>query len=323
MTRSSVENVQELDDGVFLLDLGFQGTAGVVGAYLIADATGRDLTLIDTGPAGSVETLIRRIRETGYDPTAIRHVLVTHIHLDHAGGAGALLPHIGPARVIVHPRGARHLIDPLKLLASATRIYGADMDRLWGQTVAVPESSVDVVQDGEAIVVSGRSVEAHHTPGHASHHLAFLDAKRRAVFTGDVGGIRIRNAQYVAAPTPPPDIDLPAWKASLARIRGLDADRLYLAHFGAVDDPAWHLDALETHLDELEAWLRARIASGADPTVLGAELRDRARAESARISGGEASALAAAYELAAPLWMNIDGLRRYLTTVAPTEETPR
>ncbi len=322
MTLSSIRDVQELEDGVFLLDLGFQGTAGVVGAYLIADPAGRDLTLIDTGPAKSVDTLVRRIREAGFDPIAVRHVLLSHVHLDHAGGAGALLPHIGPARVIVHPRGARHLTDPSKLLASATRIYGADMDRLWGQTVPVPEQRVDLLQDGEAIVVSGRSVRAYHTPGHASHHLAFLDDERRAVFTGDVGGIRIRNAPYVVAPTPPPDIDILVWKESLDRIRGLDADRLYLAHFGAVEDPEWHLDALETHLDDLESWFRGRIASGVDPSTLGVELGDRMRAESVRIAGTEADALAPAYELAAPSWMNVDGLRRYVATAATKAETP-
>jgi hypothetical protein len=125
------------------------------------------------------------------------------------------------------------------------------------------------------------------------------------------------------APTPPPDIDLPAWKTSLDRIRGLEADRFYLAHFGAVDDPTWHLDALETHLDELEQWVRGRIASEPNVAVLGADLRDRTRAESARITGADGPALAAAYELAAPSWMNIDGLRRYLTTVAAKTEIPR
>jgi len=319
MNLSSVHDVQELDEGVFLLDLGYQGAAGVVGAYLIANAAGTDLTLVDTGPASTVAVLLERIRQTGHDPAAIRHVLLSHVHLDHAGAAGVLLPHIGPARVVVHPRGARHLIDPSKLLASATRIYGADMDRLWGRTVPVPEHSVDVVQDGAEIVASGRSMRAYHTPGHASHHLAYLDAEREAVYTGDVAGVRMRNIPYVAAPTPSPDIDLPAWKQSLDRIRRLEPKRLYLAHFGAAGDPAWHLDAVEAQLNDLETWLRGRMGAVTDPTELATELRDRVRADCARISGMRDDQLADAYELAAPSWMNLDGLRRYLRL----QSTPR
>jgi glyoxylase-like metal-dependent hydrolase (beta-lactamase superfamily II) len=162
-------------------------------------------------------------------------------------------------------------------------------------------------------VVSGRRVRAYHTPGHAWHHLAYLDAERRAVFTGDVGGVRMRNIPYVAAPTPPPDIDLPAWKQSIGRIRELEPRRLYLAHYGAVDDVAWHLDALEARLETLESWLRSRLASVTDSAALGAELRDDVRAECAQIAGPTAAQLTDAYEFAAPSWMNLDGLRRYLS----------
>ena len=186
------------------------------------------------------------------------------------------------------------------------------MDRLWGQTLPVPEQHVDVLEDVAELVVSGRRVQAHHTPGHASHHIAYVDADRRAVFTGDVGGVRVRNIPYVAAPTPPPDIDLPAWKHSLDRVRSVRPRRLYLAHYGAVDDPEWHLDNLEGRLDDMEAWLRGRLGSVTDSAVLGAELRDRVREECARIPGVTAAAVTEAFELAAPSWMNVDGLRRYI-----------
>jgi glyoxylase-like metal-dependent hydrolase (beta-lactamase superfamily II) len=314
MTHAPVPEVEELDDGVYLLDLGFQGVAGVVGSYLIADAAGEDLTLVDTGPAKNVHTLIDRIHQSGYDPKAIRHVLLTHVHLDHAGGAGALVKLIGPARVVVHSRGARHLIDPSRLLASAGRIYGDDMDRLWGETLPLAEDCVEVVQDGAEIIVSGRTLVAYETPGHASHHIAYLDRERGAVFTGDVGGVRTGGASYVAAPTPPPDIDLPAWIKSLDQLRALKPRRLYLAHYGTADDPESHLDALGEQLAKTTTWLRERMAAGADPATLGSELRDRVRAECARIAGASGGALAEAYELAAPSGMNVDGLRRYLAT---------
>jgi glyoxylase-like metal-dependent hydrolase (beta-lactamase superfamily II) len=323
---SDPPEVQELDERLYLLDLGFQGIAGIVGSYLIADAEGRDLTLVDTGPASGVQTLIERIRQAGYDPSAIRTVLLTHIHLDHSGGAGALLELIGPARVVVHPRGARHLIDPSKLLASAGRIYGDRMHRLWGVTVPVVESSIEIAEDGAELTVSGRTMVAYHTPGHASHHIAYLDRAREAIFTGDVGGVRIRDTRYIVAPTPPPDIDIPAWSDSIDRLRALRPRRLYLAHYGVADDPRSHLDSLEARLMETTAWLRDRIAGGADPATLGPELGDQVRAECSRIAGREAGgALADAYELAGPSWMNVDGLRRYLATreASQTEGIPR
>jgi len=313
-----------------LLDLRFQGFAGAVAAFLLAD--GDDLVLIETGPGSTLPRLRDAIAAAGHDLARLTHVVVTHIHLDHAGAAGAVLRGAPRARLYVHPAGAPHMIDPSKLMASASRIYGDDMERLWGAFEPVPADRVTTLGDGDAIAFGrGRRLVALHTPGHASHHVALHDPDSGDVYTGDVAGVRLANAPYVRPPTPPPDIDLDAWRASIARLRALDARRLFLTHFGAVTDVAWHLDELMARLFDWAGWLEARLELQGDdvPAVVRA-LTTRGAREVERavrmagasgldpelVGGSDAAAaterLVAGYELATPSHMTVTGIARWM-----------
>src|SRR5262249_43922431 len=170
-------------------------------------------------------------RTAGVEPQDIRHIVLTHIHLDHAGAAGALLAHCPGARVYVHERGAPHLSDPSKLMASAARIYGDQMPRLWGAITPVPLERLAILVDGAELVVGGRRLQALYPPGHAVHHLAYHDAVHGAIFAGDVAGVRLEGMHLVRPPTPPPDLSLEDWYASLDRLSALEPVTLYLAHY--------------------------------------------------------------------------------------------
>jgi len=242
-----------------LIDTEHQGITRVIGAWEL------DGLVVDPGPEPCIDTLLAAL---GGSPRAL---LLTHIHLDHSGGAGALVRRFPGLPVYVHQRGAPHLADPSKLLASAGRLYG-DMDRLWGDVVPVPEANLRVLKGGEE--VEGLSVA--YTPGHAGHHVAYLDPTSGDAFVGDVGGVRITEG-YVVPPTPPPEFDLEKWNESLDRIESWEPARLCLTHFGAVDDPAPHIARVRSELARLadlardgdrEAFLsahRAEIAAHADP----------------------------------------------------------
>ena len=301
---------RQLEPDLWLLDLLFQGTPGVVAAYLVSGPYGH--TLIETGPGSTLPALERAIADAGFSVGDITQILVTHIHLDHAGAAGSLLRRLPNARLFVHPRGAPHMIDPSRLLASAKRIYADRMDDLWGAFEACPAERVVTLADGEEIHCGVRTLRALHTPGHASHHIAFHDSERRSAFTGDVGGVRLQGASYVRPPTPPPDIDVEAWHSSVDRLRGLDLRSLNLTHFGRFGDPVRHFDDLLFRLDDWTTWVAASIAEGRSPDEMAAALQLRTDAEIA----GEAHTplMAAAYELATPARMTVDGLARYITT---------
>jgi glyoxylase-like metal-dependent hydrolase (beta-lactamase superfamily II) len=299
---------RQLEPDLWLLDLLFQGTAGVVGAYLITGPYGH--TLIETGPGSTLPMLERAVDDAGFSVGDITQILVTHIHLDHAGAAGSLLRRLPEARLFVHPRGAAHMIDPSKLLASAKRIYADRMDDLWGAFEACPDDRVVTLADGEEIYCGVRTLQAVHTPGHASHHIAFHDPERHSAFTGDVGGVRLQGASYVRPPTPPPDIDVEAWHASVDKLRALDLQSIDLTHFGRFDDPARHFDDLLYRLDDWTAWVGDRIAEGRSPDAMAAALELRTDTEVA--NEVHTPSMAAAYELATPARMTVDGLSRYI-----------
>jgi len=205
----------------------------VIGAYDI------DGVIVDPGPASTVETLLAH--------TEPRALLLTHIHLDHAGATGVLVRRNPDLKVYVHERGAPHLIDPSKLLKSARQLYGDDMDRLWGEIVPVPEENVTVLQGGER-VEDVFLVE--YAPGHASHHVAYLHEPSGEAFVGDVGGVRVPPSDFAIAPTPPPDIDIEKWHASIDTVAAWRPQRLGLTHFGYVDDVDGQLDRARAWLDE-------------------------------------------------------------------------
>lgn len=236
------------------IDLQFQDTGRAICAHMI------DGWLVDPGPSSSLPALLE-----GLGGERPRGILLTHIHLDHAGGTGALLERIGELPVYVHERGARHLVDPSKLLASATRLYGDQMETLWGTIVPVPLTAIRVL--GVQPAPDGFSWAP--TPGHAVHHAAFLHGDSGIAFCGDVAGIRVGDGP-ILPPTPPPDIDVDAWHESIATLREWDPWRLALTHFGTFGDVAEHLDTLEAELDRL-----AGLARDVDEATFEAAVREQ------------------------------------------------
>jgi len=299
--------VAQLEPGLWLIDHDFLGVPGTIASYLLA--ADDDLTLIETGPTTTVDTLLAGVRAAGFDPEQITQLAVTHIHLDHAGASGVLMRRLPRARLLVHRVGAPHMIEPSKLLASATRIYGDDMDRLWGEVLPVPEERVVILDDGSCFSAGGRELTALHTLGHASHHLAYLDPATGGVFTGDVGAVRLDRAAYVRPPTVPPEFDLELWRQSVARLRALQPRRLFLTHFGAFDDAQWHFDDLLLRLGNWMGWVEARLAETPDTAAVTEELRRRGDAEIVALTGGDA--LVWPYEVATSYKMTVDGMARY------------
>jgi glyoxylase-like metal-dependent hydrolase (beta-lactamase superfamily II) len=299
-----------VEPDLWLLDLDFQGRPGVVAAYLITGPQGH--TLVETGPGSTLPALERAVAATGARLDEITQIAVTHIHLDHAGAAGALLHRLPGARLFVHPAGAPHMIDPSKLIASATRIYGDRMDPLWGAFEPCPAERVVILDDGAELRAGARTLQALHTPGHASHHIAFHDPERRTLFTGDVGGVRLQGASYVRRRPAPPALALEAWHHSVDRMRATRPRALDLTHFGRFTDPARHLDELLTRLDAWVKWTADQLAAGVDPTKMMPELA--LIADSELLAEGIADpSLVEAYELATPTPMTVNGIVRYLT----------
>jgi glyoxylase-like metal-dependent hydrolase (beta-lactamase superfamily II) len=230
-----------------------------------------DGALVDPGPESSLETLLEALGDE--EPRAI---LLTHIHLDHAAATGALVRRWPHLEVFVHERGAPHLIDPSRLLASAERLYGDQMQRLWGEIVPVPETSVRPLAGGERVL--GMTVA--YTPGHASHHVCFLHEASGTAFVGDVAATRIPGANLVVPPTPPPDIDIEAWERSIDIVEGWAPDRLALTHFGAIEEPAEHLATVRRRLRE-EARLARELDEAAYEARHRALVTERASSEEA------------------------------------------
>jgi glyoxylase-like metal-dependent hydrolase (beta-lactamase superfamily II) len=287
------------------LDLEFFGATEIIASFLVPVEGG--FVLFESGPASAVETLERQVNAAGFDLDNLCAVFATHVHLDHSGGAGVLARKTG-CTVFCHPAGEPHLANPGdKLLPSAERIYKEMMVPLWGVTEGVPESQLRTVGDGENVTVGGLEVVAHHTPGHAVHHVAWQIGD--AVATGDVAGVRFPGATHVLPPMPPPDIDVEDWCASLARLRRLAPSRLLLTHYGAFDDPARHLDELEDRLLSWTETARRVVAGGGDRQALGAALVEVDEREMA--ASGVPPEAAARYRKLCPVNESSAGLYRY------------
>ena len=289
---------------VHVLDLGFQGLTHAIAAFLVRGPEGP--VLVESGPASTVEALVAGLRIHGVAPEDLSAVLVTHIHLDHSGAAGWLARR--GATVYVHPRGARHLIDPSRLLASAGRIYGDRMLPLWGETVPAPAERVIAAPDGATVVAGGLRFRALDTPGHARHHHAWQLGD--AIFAGDVAGVRMPGSALVAVPAVPPEFDPPAWRESIVRMRDQAPSRLWLTHFGAVDDPAGHLAALEAELGAVVEFVTRAAQDGQERAGLIASYVDWSR-ERVRASGASEAELAR-FEAANPFAMSVDGVLGWL-----------
>jgi glyoxylase-like metal-dependent hydrolase (beta-lactamase superfamily II) len=265
---------------------------------------------VDPGPASCLPALLGGLAEQGIGPGDLHGLFLTHIHLDHAGASGTLARRFPHLKVYVHARGAPHLLDPAKLLASAMRLYGDRMDRLWGEFAAVPPANLEVPADGGIVRLGDAEFDVAYTAGHASHHVCYRDRRSGVVFAGDTGGIRVGPSPYVLPPTPPPDIDVRQWQASITRLRAWRPSGIFVTHFGVYRDADAHLDALSL---ELAAWdrlagelLAAGPADGRLPAFVEA-VRARVRE---RVTAEEAEACADSMSLE-DCW---SGLERYWRT---------
>jgi glyoxylase-like metal-dependent hydrolase (beta-lactamase superfamily II) len=268
------------------LDLRHHGRERVIAAYLVQTEDG--LALNDCGPTTCVPELKARLAERGLELSDVRHLLLSHIHLDHAGAAGVLVREHPELQVHVSEIGAPHLIDPSRLEASARRLYGDEFDTLWGELAPVPEENVVVV---DAPVIG---LECFPSPGHASHHVCYLDGDG-TLYAGDAAGVRILPSSFVLPPTPPPEVDLEAWAATLDEIERRSPERLALIHFGVAEDPQRHLGELRRRLGD---WSE-RVRDGASEEQF------------EELAAADLGADREAYQQAMPFWQSYAGLKRY------------
>ncbi len=241
---------------VHVLDSRQLGRPGIIAATALETNAG--VALFDTGPESTFENIAGELRELNMKPEDVRHVFLSHIHLDHAGAAWRFA-RLG-ATVYVHPRGAPHLLDPRRLVESATRIFGDQMEKLWGRVEAVPAESLRVLEDGAVVDLGSCRVRALATPGHASHHHVYHWDD--SLFGGDVAGVRLGSGPPIP-PFVPPELEVEQWLESIDRMRGLDVARMFLPHFGAVPGPvAPHFDALEERVRRWSAWFGEKFRAG-------------------------------------------------------------
>lgn len=292
---------------VHTLDLNFMDVPGTIAAYLIPHSHGA--VLIESGPGSTIPALLDGLKGHHLAERDITDVLLTHIHLDHAGAAGWLARQ--GARIHVHHLGAPHLQNPEKLLSSAARIYGDMMEELWGEFLPVPEDRLSILYDNEIVEVEGLRFRALDTPGHASHHMAYLFED--ICFTGDIGGVRLADLRHLKLPMPPPEFHLEQWRASLMKLHEVWAEgscrRIAPTHFGIYNDPNWHLTAVSKALDEIDNWMQKIMPSDPDPELLTQAFVDWTRSNS--IDQGLDDDQINAYETANPSWMSASGINRY------------
>jgi glyoxylase-like metal-dependent hydrolase (beta-lactamase superfamily II) len=288
---------------IHTLDLNFLGMQRVNAAYLIPHQHGA--VLIECGPGSTIPTLRDGLNTIGFSISDISDVLLTHIHLDHAGASGWLANQ--GVRIHVHPLGAPHLRNPQKLLDSARRIYGDEMERLWGDFLPVPPDKLVLHQDQEIIELEGLVIRALDTPGHANHHFVYI--YEGICFSGDIGGVRMTGNKYLRLPMPPPEFHLESWRHSLQILSVQELNSIVPTHFGFHSDPDWHLATLKTSLDEVEAWMQATMPKGLPIEEINTEFIKWERQHSLR--NGIDPEVLDLYETANPSWMSTLGIQRY------------
>jgi len=295
--------------GITAIDTFMGGRERYTAAYLL---NASQPALIETGPGTSVQPVTRALDALGMASDALAHIVLTHIHLDHAGGVGALAAAFPRATVWVHQRGARHLAQPARLVASATRVYGADrMASLFGPMEPVPADRLRVFDDGASLDLGGRSLTALDTPGHAPHHLAVLDSDTGVVFTGDALGIHLPALPILRPATPPPDFDLELAVASVERIRSVGPSTLLFAHFGPIPDVDRTCDLAISRLRSWTATVERTMERTDDPDEIVEALALEAANEV--VTGSEAQLDLDRLETLAGIRMNALGIMRYLT----------
>jgi glyoxylase-like metal-dependent hydrolase (beta-lactamase superfamily II) len=276
------------------IDLHHQGADRVIGSYLVETSDGP--AVFDCGPSSALPALEAGLRERGVGLAHVRHLLLSHIHLDHAGAAGTIVREHPHVQVHVSAIGAPHLVDPSRLEASARRLYGDVFDALWGELTPVPEKNLHIV--GDEVV----GLECFPSPGHASHHVCYVH-EDGTLYAGDAAGVRIAPSRLVVPPTPPPDVDVVAWYATLDEIERRGPKRLALVHFGVFDDIERHLRELRDRLGEWEQL----IEDGATQD----EFIERAHAGLGELDDDDLQAV----ERAMPMWQSYAGLKRWVEKV--------
>ena len=289
------------------IDLQFRGSPRVIATAVLSGPGG--VTLIDPGPTSCLPALEAGLRDRGLSLRDVTTLLLTHIHLDHAGATGTILERVPGVRVYVHEAGAPHMVDTAKLLASAARLWGDQMDVLWGPFLPVPRSQVTALAGGERLECGGRSLQVAYTPGHAKHHVSFLDEQSGMAYVGDTAGIRV-SGDYMLAPTPAPDIDIEAWQQSLDRIEAWQPVSLFLTHFGSAAPARAHLIRYRSVLTAQAEFVRELLQSGRTDEEKIRVFADHLRKDARRhLPEKEARAT----ELAAPFEQLWYGLARYWT----------
>lgn len=288
-----------------IIDLKFQEQPQAIAVYAFPHPDG--VALVESGPGSTTENLKRGLNEIGFSVHDVTHVLLTHIHLDHAGAAGWLAKH--GAEVFVHQIGSPHLLDPSRLLASARRIYKDQMDKLWGDFLPVPEKQLTALEDGDIIQVGKLEFQAIDTPGHAYHHHAYL--WNQVCFTGDVGAVRIPGLgkPHLRLPMPPPEFHPDKWRTSIERLKMEKIQTLVPTHFGIYHDVDWHLDQTLRELDAAESWMREIMPRNLPLEDLRTEFI-RWTTDRSNQLGIDPEAINT-FEKANPSGMSADGIKRY------------
>jgi glyoxylase-like metal-dependent hydrolase (beta-lactamase superfamily II) len=289
------------------IDLRWTGRPHSIASVLVE--SGGRTALIDPGPESTIETLRAALRERGRDFDSLDFVLLTHIHLDHAGATGALVREKPDLKVYVQEFGAIHMADPSRLLASAGRLYGSDLAKLYGDFQPVPAKNLLPLDGGERIRVGEVELDVHYTPGHASHHVTYWDRASRTAFVGDTAGIRVEGNRFLIPATPPPDIDLELWNASLDKIATWEPERLFLTHFGFIDDATEHIRRYKDRLHEWVDFTQRLLERGTETTQAEKEFVDSIATELRR---GLSAADADHYIFNAGLRLSWLGLLRYV-----------
>ncbi len=289
------------------IDLGFMGAEGVTASFLLL--VERAAALVETGPATCLENLMRGLDERGVFPEDVRQVFLTHVHLDHAGAAGHVAGLLPNTVFYVHEIDRPHLADPRKLVSGAARVYGERMDELWGKARSVPGAKLVALSGGEEAEAADGVLVAHHTPGHARHHLAFHEPESGTLFAVDVAGIRLSGSSHVRPPTSPPEMDPEAWAHSIRLVREVMPRSISPTHFGHFEDVERHLDELERCLKDWLSFAEKRVDSGLTRGEISDELTAKAEAE--LLADAHSPGDSTRYELAGGMGVFVDGLLQY------------
>ncbi len=292
---------------ISILDTNWVGHPHSVAAALLESDGHR--AIIDPGPASTFATLRERLQSRGLSAAQLDAILLTHIHLDHAGATGSRVRENPRLAVYVHKLGAPHMIDPAKLLASAARLWPDTLHQLFGETLPVPQENIRILEGGETLTLGARKIDVLYTPGHASHHVSYLDAGEGIAFVGDTTGIRIDNHAFILPATPPPDISLEIWENSFAAILARHPSRLFLTHFGYAEDPATHVAEFRQRLHRWAELAAEILQSSSSEAAAKESFVARARAEMVERLG---AAEAEHYAFTAGLDLSFLGLARYL-----------